>query len=72
MNLSQPSFQILDIDANWFTQLWRLVSTIGDAGTTAQRPTKGLFIGRPYFDKTLNKPIWYDGTDWILADGTIV
>jgi hypothetical protein len=42
------------------------------SGTTANRPTSRLFIGRPYFDTTLNRPIWYTGTNWIRADGVVV
>jgi hypothetical protein len=42
------------------------------SGTTAKRPLKNLFIGRPYFDTTLNRPIWYTGTNWIRADGVVV
>ncbi len=42
------------------------------SGTTAKRPVKNLFIGRPYFDTTLNRPIWYTGTNWIRADGVVV
>jgi hypothetical protein len=42
------------------------------SGTTANRPTKRLFVGMPYFDTTLNRPIWYTGTNWIRADGVVV
>jgi hypothetical protein len=41
-------------------------------GTTADRPTQSLQIGQFYFDTTLNYPIWYDGTDWVDATGTVV
>jgi hypothetical protein len=42
----------------------------GEAGTTAQRPTTNLYVGRPYYDTDLGKPInvhqvsptiWHDG-----------
>lgn len=39
-------------------------------GVTAGRPA-GI-TGAMYFDTTLNRPIWFDGTNWIEADGTIV
>ena len=45
-------------------------------GTTANRPVETvqlpLPIGQPYFDTTLGIPIWYDGTDWVNATGTVV
>lgn len=48
---------------------WDLIS-----GTTAQRPTSliGLTKGTRYFDTTLNKPIWYNGTAWVDSAGTTV
>lgn len=42
------------------------------SGTTADRPVKGLYVGLPYFDTTLTRPIWYTGTNWIRADGVVV
>jgi hypothetical protein len=42
------------------------------SGTTANRPTDRVQIGQFYFDTTINRPIWYDGTNWINAAGTIV
>lgn len=41
-------------------------------GSTANRPTTLLQIGQFYFDTTLGYPIWYDGTDWVDAAGTVV
>lgn len=41
------------------------------SGTTAQRPTEGLFNGRFYWDTTLGKPVWYDSAaeEWVDATG---
>jgi hypothetical protein len=44
-------------------------------GTTLDRPTVpagSLRIGLSYFDTTLNKPIWWNGSDWVDATGTTV
>jgi hypothetical protein len=41
-------------------------------GVTADRPTQNLQVGQFYFDTTLGYPIWYDGTDWVDATGTVV
>lgn len=41
-------------------------------GTTANRPTLNRYIGLCYFDTTLNKPIWYNGSEWKDATGTTV
>jgi hypothetical protein len=40
------------------------------SGVTGSRPT-GV-IGLRYFDTTLGKPIWFDGTNWVDATGAIV
>lgn len=38
-------------------------------GTTTSRPTTSI-LGQYYFDTTINRPIWWNGTGWIKADGT--
>lgn len=40
-------------------------------GTTANRPTN-IKIGHNYFDTTLNKPIWWNGSSWVDLSGTSV
>lgn len=49
---------------------------IPDAGLTTDRPIDTgpikVQIGQQYFDTTLGLPIWWNGTDWINAAGTIV
>jgi len=47
------------------------------SGTTGARPTltangTALFVGTGYFDTTLGKPIWWNGTVWKDATGTTV
>lgn len=44
-------------------------------GTTAARPAIDQKIGQFYFDTDLGAtglPIWWDGTNWIDASGTVV
>jgi len=58
---------------NWFNVLWMATHGLDEAGTTANRPVKGLYEGKMYFDTTLGKPIWLKSvrpTVWVLADGT--
>lgn len=59
--------------AVWFTNLW--VQTNSISGPTADRPTKDLFVGKQYYDTTLNKPIWLRSvrpTVWKDAAGVTV
>ena len=49
--------------------------TIPASGTTANRPTSAttpLAIGQFYYDTTLDRPIWWNGTVWKNASGTTV
>jgi parallel beta-helix repeat protein len=46
---------------------------VRQSGTSAERPTPTTEQkGRSYFDTTLNKPVWWDGTGWRDAAGTTV
>lgn len=50
------------------------VTTYLAAGTTAQRPS-GLGAdqaGMRFFDKTIGKPIWWNGSGWVDATGATV
>jgi len=46
------------------------------SGITAQRPVNTvqvpLAVGQIYYDTTLDRPIWWNGTVWKKADGTTV
>lgn len=53
-----------------FTDIYNLLQSLTGSGITANRPAKFLWIGRPYFDTTLGKPIWYNGSIWVKHDGT--
>lgn len=45
---------------------------VPSAGLTADRPIDRLQVGQFYFDVTLSIPIWWSGTDWVDATGTVV
>jgi hypothetical protein len=49
------------------------VINAGLSGITSARPSTDLYVGMPYFDTSLGKPIWYKtGTTWIDATGATV
>lgn len=51
------------------------VNTLGycQSGTTAQRPAPDVVqVGLPYWDTTLGKPIWWNGSVWKDATGATV
>ena len=61
--------------ASWLGKVRSYAGAVSDSGTTAQRPTAGLFVARPYFDTTLGKPIWLKTVSpsvWVDATGASV
>lgn len=48
-----------------------LQSTIWEGGTTLNRPVAPVAFQK-FFDTTLNKPIWYNGSNWVDATGATV
>lgn len=67
-----------DISAAWMQWLQKIglfAGSVSDSGTTANRPTSNLWIGRPYFDTTLGYPIWVKTVSpvvWVNGAGTSV
>ena len=66
---------------NWFNSVFTICNALTMSGTTAQRPTVGLWKGRMYFDTSLGanggKPIWVasyaaGAAVWVDATGAIV
>ena len=37
-----------------------------------QNASENIFVGYQYFDTTLSKPIWWNGTAWVDATGATV
>ena len=57
----------------WLSKIGMVGGSVDGSGTTANRPTSGLFVGRPYYDTTLGKPIWLESvrpTVWVDSTGT--
>lgn len=44
--------------AGWFNNAHTVLSDASNSGTTTERPTSKLYIGKTYFDTTLGIPIW--------------
>lgn len=60
---------------SFFNAVYQVCLASSTSGATANRPTKILWIGRPYFDTTINKPIWLKTASpvvWVDATGTPV
>lgn len=61
--------------AHWFNAVHQTVSAVRQSGATAQRPTKGLWIGRQFFDTTLGRPVYVQSVNpvvWVDSAGVVV
>lgn len=59
----------------YFTGVFNSITAIQQSGTTANRPTRGLWIGRPYFDTTVGYPVYLKSANppvWVNGAGTVV
>ncbi len=61
--------------ATWFSNANQILQDLTNSGTTAQRPTTFLYLGKPYFDTTIGMPIVVKSlspTVWVNGVGTAV
>lgn len=64
--------------AAWMSATNRTMQAIRMSGPTSDRPTSGWYIGQPFYDTTLNKPVWVSAITpmktavWRDAAGTVV
>jgi hypothetical protein len=59
----------------WFTRVHNAVASLYQSGTTANRPTALLWVGRMYYDTTLGYPVWVHSVKpavWHNAAGAVV
>jgi hypothetical protein len=52
----------------WFDRIQVVLGFVTGSGTTANRPTQGLYVGANYFDTTLNVMVFWDGSQWITVN----
>lgn len=63
---------LASVDSGWrnfFNGLYLICLGTSQSGKTANRPSDGLWVGRPYFDTTLGFPVWYNGVTWVNSAG---
>ena len=63
--------------AGVFSRWHTIISSAQQSGTTAQRPTKVLWVGRRFYDTTLGYPVWVHSVaggvaTWHNAAGAVV
>jgi hypothetical protein len=65
--------QVLSVLRLYFNQVDNFTAFLGQtiSGTSLERPAINLYIGQMYFDTTVGIPIWWNGTYWVDANGTV-
>lgn len=53
----------------WLDRIHVICAAEQQSGTTADRPAKRLWVGRRYFDTTINAPVFWDGSAWQSGGG---
>lgn len=59
----------------FFSSVFNAIGSLQQSGITANRPTKNLWIGRPYFDTTLGYPVYLKSANpsvWVDSQGNTV
>jgi hypothetical protein len=71
MNLAIPALgnKVTDDIPAMGVNFQTIDAEFGLSGPTANRPTTGLYVGRRYFDTTIGKSIWWNGTRWVDGEG---
>lgn len=82
MPVETPNNPLVDDNKNitlvWAAVVNRMLQVVNsgqEAGTTAQRPASGLWVGRRYWDTNLQKPVYLAAVRpnvWRDAAGAVV
>ena len=74
--INNPPFEKVEQSLfTWFTQVYTICFAIQESGITADRPIKNVWLGRRYYDTTLNKPIYVSAVKpivWRDSAGAVV
>lgn len=64
--------RISQVSEGWlifFNQVYNICSALVQSGSSTNRPTSYLWVGKPYFDETLGQFVYWDGDQWMTAPG---
>lgn len=78
MSFGLPEGKLVEQDGSantsfkqWLSNVHRVIVSLQQSGTTANRPASILWIGRRYFDTTLGLPVWWNGSAWVNSGATM-
>jgi hypothetical protein len=53
----------------WFKNTQNAVNSVYESGPSANRPTKGLWLGRRYWDTDTGEMVSWNGVSWVAPAG---
>jgi len=51
--------------SQWFDRAQNILNLITGSGASKNRPETGLYTGAPYFDTSINRPVFWNGSAWV-------
>lgn len=54
---------------NFFVAAYNILSAMTQSGSTPNRPTTLLWVGRRYWDENLGQLVYWNGSTWVTAPG---
>jgi len=70
VNLGTPKIPgIVAAFQSWISAITDRINSLMGSGSTANRPTKFLWVGRPYFNTDTGAEEWWDGASWVSGGG---
>jgi len=69
-NLAGAGSKIKAVWQSWFQLVQIYLAGLTGSGPTSARPTANLWVGQPFFDTTINVPIYWDGSTWVTSSPT--
>lgn len=63
--ISDAVSKVYPVWQQWFDRIQAVLNFVTGSGSTANRPTQGLYVGANYFDTTLNQMVFWNGSQWL-------
>lgn len=65
--VSGGATKVVAVWQNWLQLVQSYMSALTGSGPTSARPTKDLWVGQPFFDTTINVPVYWNGSTWVTS-----
>jgi len=63
--ISDRTSKVFGVWQQWLDRAQNVLNLITGSGATKNRPKVDLYTGAPYFDTSLNRPVFWNGSSWV-------